>query len=133
MIGVWAEHAGSFLLGVVGVTALLFAVPLFLVPLQWARIMRFTLPDDTDLAVYFGRCLGAVALGLVGLGFHAARTGAGLPLTYALFFGVAVLMVGVHVYGAIRRIQPLSETLEIGFWLALALLLLAFFPSPAGP
>ena len=35
----------------------------------------------------------------------------------------------IHVYGAIRRIQPLSETLEIGLWTVLLLLNTAFFPG----
>ena len=28
----------------------------------WARAMQWNIPDDTDLAVYFGRCLGAFIL-----------------------------------------------------------------------
>jgi hypothetical protein len=38
------------------------------------------------------------------------------------------VMTAVHVYGAIRKIQPLSETLEIGFWALLLLLAFCFYP-----
>ena len=73
--------------------------------------------------------LGAVALVLVGLAFAAASTGVGLPLAYRVFFAVSVLMVGVHVYGAVRGIKPITETIEIGFWAGLAVLLVCFSPT----
>jgi hypothetical protein len=38
-------------------------------------------------------------------------------------------MVGVHIYGALKRIQPITETYEIGFWLSLAILTLMFWPN----
>ena len=40
-------------------------------------------------------------------------------------------MFGVHVYGAIRRIQPITETLEIGFWMILFGLNVLFYPATA--
>lgn len=48
-------------------------------------------------------------------------------------FEVLFLIFGamwiIHVYGAIRHIQPVSETLEIGMWTALLALNAAFFPT----
>jgi len=42
---------------------------------------------------------------------------------------VFVGMTLVHVVGAIQRIQPVTETIEIAFWAGLVLLGLAFYPS----
>ena len=53
-------------------TTLVFALPIFLVPLTWARLMRWRIPQDVDLAVYFGRCLGAFILIVEALMLRAA-------------------------------------------------------------
>lgn len=59
MLGLFGAHSQTFLLIVMATTTVAFALPIFAVPLTWARIFRWRIPDDTDLAVYFGRCLGA--------------------------------------------------------------------------
>jgi hypothetical protein len=41
---------------------LLFGLPIFLSPMTWARRIGWEIPDDTDLANYLGRSLGALAL-----------------------------------------------------------------------
>jgi hypothetical protein len=80
-------------------TTAVFALPIFLVPLKWARWFGWTIPQQTDLAVhFFGRCLGAF------------------------------ILIVVHVWGALLRIQPISETLEIGMYSGLALLTILFYP-----
>lgn len=131
MIGAYAEYAPQFLLVYVAATTVAFALPIFLVPLGWARIMRFTVPADTDLAVYFGRCLGAVILVLEGVTLRAAVTGEAIRFVFELLIAVVVLMIVVHAYGAVRRIQPITETLEIGVWVLILALGLAFFPAGA--
>jgi hypothetical protein len=42
---------------------------------------------------------------------------------------VFTLMFFVHVYGAIKKIQPITETLEIGFWMILFVLNILFYPA----
>jgi hypothetical protein len=42
---------------------------------------------------------------------------------------VFVGMIGLHVYGALKRAQPITETMEIGLWIVLFVLALAFFPA----
>ena len=67
-----------------------------------------------DLTVYFGRCLGGVALAVI---FAIVR---GIPdpgshkLLFELIFFVTGLMTLVHIWGAVRRQQPWPETVEIG-------------------
>lgn len=129
MIGMWSAHAQSYLLVLSVATTLVFALPIFLVPLLWARVMQWQLPEHTDLAVYFGRCLGAFILIVEGLMLRAALTGEALVTTFEVLAAVAGLMVVVHVYGALRRIQPWTETLETGFYAGMLLLTLLFWPT----
>jgi len=35
----------------------------------------------------------------------------------------------IHVYGAIKRAQPITETMEILVWVLLLLATLAFYPA----
>ena len=47
---------------------------------------------------------------------------------WALLATIALMFV-VHVYGAVKRIQPITETLEIGFWMILLVLNTLFYPA----
>ena len=129
MIGSWSAHAQTYLLVLSLATTLVFALPIFLVPLQWARVMQWRLPEETDLAVYFGRCLGAFILIVEALMLRAALTGEALLTTFEVLAAVAGFMVVVHIYGALRRIQPWTETLETGFYAGMLVLTLLFWPA----
>jgi hypothetical protein len=131
MLGIWRLYATDYLLILTISTTLVFALPIFLVPLTWARLMGWRIPTQTDLAVYFGRCLGAFILILEAMMLRAALTGEAIHTVFELLVATALMMVVVHVYGAFRRIQPLSETLEIGFYAGLLLLTLLFWPLSA--
>ena len=128
MIGLWSAHAQSYLLVLAIATTLVFALPIFLVPLTWARVMQWTLPEHTDLTVYFGRCLGAFILVVEGLMLRAALTGEALVTTFEVLAAVAGFMVVVHVYGALRGIQPWTETVETGFYAGMLGVTLMFWP-----
>ena len=129
MIGIWAAHAQLFLLVLMVVTSAVFALPIFLAPLTWARRLGWQIPEHTDLAVYFGRCLGSFILIVELLMLRAAFTGTGLVFTFQVLIAVAVLMTVVHIWGALQRIQPISETLEIGMYAGLGLLAVLFYPG----
>jgi hypothetical protein len=129
MIGIWGAHAQTFMLVFAVLAAVAFALPMIFAPLQWARVLQWNIPEDTDLAVYALRCLGSLGLIVLLLAFRAAVTGEGLLFVYELFIPFFLLMVLVHIYGAIRKIQPMTETLEIGFWLILLVLAVCFMPS----
>ena len=128
MLGLWGHAATTYLLVMGCLTTLIFVIPIFFTPLLWGRIMLWKIPEDTDLAVYFGRCLGAFALVTEGLIFHAALTSSDLALTFDFLTGLFVMMVVIHIHGAIKHIQPITETLEIGLWIGLTLANLAFYP-----
>ncbi|MGI9135409.1 MAG: hypothetical protein ACR2I0_15945 [Rhodoferax sp.] len=125
-------HSQAFLWALLGFTSLAFALPIFLAPLAWARWFRWRMPKEPDgrnLAIYFGRCLGAFVLIIELLMLRAALNGEGLVYTYQVLLAVAALMVVVHIQGAIQRIQPITETLEIGMYAGLGLLALLFSPA----
>lgn len=58
LLGVWADQAGVFLAWLCAITTVVFAVPITFFPLRWARLMRWRIPAETQLTMYFGRCLG---------------------------------------------------------------------------
>jgi len=129
MVGTWGSHAQAFLLVLMLVTSAAFALPIFLAPLTWARRLGWRIPEHTDLAVYFGRCLGAFILIVELLMLRAGLTGTGLVFTFQVLIAVAALMTIVHVWGALQRIQPVSETLEIGMYAGLGILAVLFYPG----
>lgn len=128
MIGIWGAYSQAYLLTLMAVTTCVFALPIFLVPLRWAAWFRWRLPAETDLEVYFGRCLGAFVLIVEALMLRAGLSGEGLLFTFQVLLGVAALMVVVHIWGAVLRIQPITETLEIGMYSGMFVLTLLFFP-----
>ena len=131
MFGIWGTYSQAFLLTLVCVTSIVFALPIFLVPLTWARWFGWRIPQERDLAIYFGRCLGAFILIVEALMLRAGLSGEGIVFTFQVLLAVAALMVIVHVWGAIRRIQPISETLEIGMYSGMFLLAVLFYPVHA--
>lgn len=128
MLGIWGAHAQTYLLTVALGTTLIAALPIFLAPLKVARSLGWRMPQDTDLALYYGRCLGAFVLILEAFWLHASITGADLWLAYETAAAASGLMVLVHIVGAVQKVQPLSETIEIGIYGALFVLTLLFWP-----
>ncbi len=129
MIGMWNELSQNYLMSFMVVTTLVFAIPIFFTPLTWGRLMMWTLPEDSNLTVYFGRCLGSFAFVLEYFLYRAATTGIGEEWTFQFIIGLCGFMVVIHIYGAIKHMQPITETLEIGLWISLLFLSLAFYPT----
>jgi hypothetical protein len=128
MIGIWSTNATIFLLVLAVTTTATFALPILLTPLRWARLVQWRIPEHTDLTVYFGRCLGAFILVIEFLMFQAALSHQSLVVTYRCLLLLWGLMIVIHAVGALQRTQPMTETLEIGFWVALTVLTLLFWP-----
>ena len=131
LIGIWSDYASTDLLVVTAVTLVAFSVLLFFKPLIWAKMLMWKIPEETDLAVYFGRCLGAFALVTNIMFLQAALWGQGTVFVLQFFSLFCFLMIVVHVWGAIAKIQPVTETLETGFWLVLLILNLLVMPVSA--
>ena len=129
MIGMWNEFSREYLLLLMIGTTIVFSIPIFFIPITWARIMKWTIPEQTDLVLYFGRCLGSLALVMEYCTYQAATTGLGEVAIFHIWIGMCFFMVGLHIYGAIKKIQPITETLEIALWVLLLVLSLAFYPK----
>lgn len=128
MLGVWNAYATAYLLVVAVGTLLLFGIPLLIMPIRWAKVLGWQIPDHTDLAVYFGRCLGGVICIMGLLAFTASTSLATQKFFFNLIMGNFIVMIVVHVYGAIRKIQPVSETYEIIYWVLMLIPNLLFYP-----
>jgi hypothetical protein len=111
-----------------GLAALAFGVPLFVDPYRWARAFTWRAEQETDEGLYFGRCLGGMAIGAAIQAGQAVRS----PRRHASFFTFAEaagwLLAAVHVRGAVERRQPAVETAEIAGWLAMAVAARRFRP-----
>ncbi|MBW0435571.1 hypothetical protein HGB47_18345 [Leptospira yasudae] len=128
MFGMWGSLSSLFLYVLVAGTFFVFALPMFLAPLRWAATLGWEIPGQSNLSTYYGRCLASVLCVLCYMGFVAAGDRGVQPFYFNILLGCFGLMVVVHAYGGIRRIQPLSETIETGFWLILFFAGLAFYP-----
>ena len=99
-----------------------FALPLLLHPYGWARAFGWRREPETDVGLYFGRCLGAVATAISVQALRASRE----PARHRSLFGI--LEVGgwllslVHLRGLLERRQPPIEHAEIAGYAAFALL-----------
>ncbi len=106
--------ASWFLLVVTLSFAALYALPLLFMPLRWARWFRWKLPEGNPaLTVYFGRCLGGLALATILSVLRAVPD----PKAHLAFFDLIYLVCGImtliHIWGALERSQPWTEDVEI--------------------
>lgn len=129
MLGIWGSHASQFLSVVGWLTLVLFSIPITFCPLRWAKVVGWEIPQQTHLALYFGRCLGCLAIGISIMSLVAAEHALVQPFYFEFLLIAFVSMVILHIYGAVKKIQPILETYEIGFWSGLVLLTLAFWPA----
>jgi hypothetical protein len=106
----------------------IFAIPLFLDPYRWARAFGWRREPETDVGLYFGRCLGAVATAICA---QAARAGRD-PERHRSFFEFVEtggwLLAVVHLRGLLERKQPPIEHAEIIGYSAFAIAARRFMP-----
>ena len=131
MLGVLSSHAVIFLWMAMILTLVIFGIPILIFPLRWARRLKWSIPEDDHLTLYFGRCLGSFIL-VFEYAIYRAINDAGIrPFVFDMALGVSSLMIAVHLYGALKRIQPKIETIEIGFYSLLLILTILFYPVNA--
>jgi hypothetical protein len=128
MIGIWKSFSDIYL-NIAGVAMLIsFGIPLLLVPLRWARALRWEVPQPENLVVFLGRSMGILISLLAIFAFKVTCTPAAQPFFFDLMLWLFVSMFALHVYGAIRKTQPITETVEILLWVVLFLITLCFYP-----
>jgi hypothetical protein len=113
----------------IGAIQMAFAVSLLTDPYRWAEGFRWKPEPRTDVGLYFGRCLGAVALGYALEGVRAAHDPAGHAGWYRATEAAAWTLAVVHVRGALEGRQPVTETVEIPGWAAMAIGARRFAPA----
>jgi len=105
-----------------------FAVPLFVDPYRWSRWFGWKEEPETDVGLYFGRCLGAIA---TAARIQAARASTD-PARDRAFFefveSVGWLLAIVHLRGWIEQRQPPIEHAETFGYSAFALAARRFAP-----
>jgi hypothetical protein len=94
-----------------------FALPMIFAPLTWGRWFRWKIPaDDTHLTIYFGRCLGGLSLAVILIVMQRVPDPKSNRVLFELIGCISAIMTLIHIWGAIRRIQPMTETIETAFW-----------------
>ena len=129
MIGIWNAYAAPFLIVAGSATLLAFGIPLLVAPMAWARVFRWEIPPPGQLSVFLGRSLGLLICVVGAYAFRAAAIPAAQPFFFEFMLWLFVGMIALHVYGAVKRVQPITETIEIALWVILLLATLAFYPT----
>ena len=129
MIGIWNSYADIYLI-IAGVAMLVFfGLPLMLVPLRWAKVFRWDTSTSGNWAIFMGRSLGILITVLAVYGIKVSQTPSAMPFYFELMLWTFVGMILLHIYGAIRKTQPITETIEIGLWVILTFITLCFYPA----
>jgi hypothetical protein len=129
MTGMLSDYAPAFLKAFSVLTLIVFAIPIALAPMAWARVFQWEIDSRPHLALYFGRCLGAVAMVLSVAAWYAADHAEIRRFYFFIYLGVTSLIGIVHVVGAVQKVQPWTESAEIAFWFGLFVLGVLFIPA----
>ncbi len=123
-------NTGSSIFMLAGSTGLviLLGLPLLISPMAWARRLGWKIPEEADLANYLGRSLGGVGLSIAAVGYLAARDPWQYRPVFDLLIVLGVFLTAVHVYGFVRRSQPVFENLEIVLYPLVSALAWYFYP-----
>ena len=105
-----------------------FALPLLLDPYRWARAFGWSSEPETDVGLYFGRCLGAVATAACVQGARAARRPEQHRSLFQFLEIGGWLLAAVHLRGLLERRQPPVEHAEIVGYAAVAAAARRFMP-----
>jgi hypothetical protein len=128
MIDAAAPAASWFLWIAPAPFLVLYALPILLVPFRWARAFRWTVNERDDLALYFGRCTGALAVALCVACLRAAAHPRDHVDLFDLLAVAGALLTAIHVWGALERRQPWTETVEIALYATVTICALALRP-----
>ena len=129
MIGMWSPYLYIYLYVIAVAMPVGFGLPLLLVPIQWARLFRWEIPEQKQLAAFMGRTVGLMICVLSIFAFRAASAPSVQPFFVDMMLWIVAGSLLIHVYGAVKKTQPITETIEIFLWIVLFIATLAFYPS----
>lgn len=128
MIGIWQPYSDIYLIVVGVVTLVSFGLPLVIVPMRWANVFRWDVYQPGNLTIFLGRSLGVFISIMAIFAFKVSQTPTAMPFYFDLLLWVFGGMLLLHIYGAVRKTQPITETFEILLWIGLGLVTLCFYP-----
>jgi hypothetical protein len=129
MIGIWQSYSDIYLYVIGAAMLVTFGIPLVFVPLAWAKVFRWEVPQEKNLVVFLGRSAGILISLLAIFAFQAAASPVAKPFYFDLMIWILAANIALHAYGAIRKTQPITETVEIVLWVAMFLVTLGFYPA----
>jgi hypothetical protein len=123
-------NKGSSIFMLIGASGLVIflGLPLLISPIAWGRMLGWIIPEQTDLASYFGRSLGGVALSIALMGYLAAHDPWQYRFVFDLVILIGIFLIGVHTYGYIKKNQPVIENVEIILYALVSLLAWYLYP-----
>ncbi len=107
-----------YLRGTGGFFLVVFALPLLLHPYGWARRFGWRREPETDVGLYFGRCLGALATVLSVQAIRASREPARHRSLFTTMEWSSWLLSLVHLRGMLECRQPPIEHAEVAGYAA---------------
>ena len=129
MIGIWGSYSDIYLYVVGAAMLITFGIPLVFVPLRWAQVFRWETPQEKNLVIFLGRSVGILISMLAIFAFVAVASPAAKPFYFDLMLWILAANTALHAYGAIRKTQPITETVEIVLWVVMFLVSLGFYPA----
>jgi hypothetical protein len=125
------RYAGSARLArvIAGGFGPVFALPLLVDPYRWAGWFGWKPEPETEVGLYFGRCLGALATASCLQAARASRDPARHPGFYEFAESVGWLLALVHLRGFLEQRQPPIEDAEIVGYTAFALAARRYSPG----
>ncbi len=129
MVGIWQSYSDVYLYVAAAAMLISFGVPLLIAPVGWARVFRWPVPDEQNLVAFLGRSMGVFIALMSIFAVQAVRTPAAKPFFFDMMLFTFAAMLMLHVVGAIRKTQPVTETAEIGLWVVLFIVTLCFYPA----
>ncbi len=129
MVGIWQSYSDIYLYVAAAAMLISFGLPLLIAPVSWARVFRWQVPDEQRLVLFLGRSMGVFIALMSIFAVQAVRTPAAKPFFFDMMLFTFAAMLVLHVVGAIRKTQPVTETAEIGLWVVLFIVTLCFYPA----
>ncbi len=129
MIGIWQSYSDIYLVATGVAMLLAFGLPLLIVPVRWAQVFRWQVPQPDPLVIFLGRSMGVFIIVVAIFAIRVTGIAAAKPFFFDFMLALFAAMLVLHVYGALRRTQPITETVEIGLWVLLFLVTLGFYPA----
>jgi hypothetical protein len=129
MIGIWNTYSDLYLYIMGAAMLVFFGIPLLVTPSGWAKMFHWEIPQSKELVVALGREMGLIISLIAIFAFKVVGVPGAKPFFFDFILWLLATMGLLHIYGAIRKTQPITENIEIALWVVLFVLTLCFYPA----